>query len=74
MAAKAILFTVLKRKTDILSLNLGEFCYGSCDVLVGGDHITHLSVIVLLISHQVKVAGSGQAKDDSLLLTRLLTL
>ena len=43
------------------------------DKQIGRDVIAHLAVVELLISCHIEISGSGQAEEDRLLLTGLLT-
>ena len=43
-------------------------------IFIGGQVILHDAVIVLLIGNHIKIAGTGQTKEDDLFLARFLAL
>jgi len=54
--------------------HLRQSCKSSLQILLSRNIISHHTVVKLLIRHHVKISGTGQTKDDGLLLTGLLAL
>ena len=55
-------------------LNLGQIHKAFCQFLVGGLVVLHFSVVELFIGIHIKVARTGQTKDNGLFLAGFLTL
>lgn len=68
------LFSNYSIGSDLVAGEPGNAVKALLQVGIGGDVVTHLAIVELLIGHHVKVAGAGQAKDDGLFLAGLLAL
>lgn len=72
--ASSLLYSNYGIGSDLVVGEPGNAVKALLQVGIGGDVVTHLAIVELLIGHHVKVAGAGQAKDNGLFLAGLLAL
>ena len=69
-----ILYSNYSIGSELVAGEPGNAVKALLQVGIGGDVVAHLAIVELFVGHHVKVAGAGQAKDDSLFLAGLLAL